>query len=169
MNLPIDLDNKIWPSLHGGYKIPYNASTALKKLRDTNQAKDYNAIFTELWDNLHHQGDVGLASYLALPHLVSICIAKNSLDWNYIGLCVLIENCRLKGDNPEIPKEYQDHYFQALTTFERYLLSNFKTITDRTATRLALALLATLNGLPELGRAIEILDEDEVPNFLENY
>jgi hypothetical protein len=70
---------------------------------------------------------------------------------------------------PELPKEYQDIYFESLTHFERYLLLNFKSITDQTALRLTLALFATVNGQPSLGRAIEILDEDILPEFLEQH
>jgi hypothetical protein len=165
----MDLDNKIWSTLNGGYKIPYNASRPLKKLRDAIRQEDLEVIFTELWDNLHHQGDVGIASYAAVPQLVSICINKKSLDWNFIGLCLLIENCRLEKHNPELPNEYQDAYFQSLNEFERYLLLNFKGITDQTALRLTLALLATVNGQPGLGRAIEILDEGSLPEFLQQF
>lgn len=165
----MDLDNSIWATFQGGYKILYDASRPLKKLRDATRHDEYSVIFTELWDNLHHQGDVGTASYLTIPQLVSICINKKSLDWNFIGLCVLIENCRLEGHNPELPIEYQDLYFEALSQLERYLLLNFKSITDQTALRLALALFATVNGQPNLGRAIEMLDEDILPEFLEQH
>jgi hypothetical protein len=165
--IEMDLDNKIWATLQGGYKIPYNPSRPLKQLRDVTRQEDSEVIFKELWDNLYHQGDVGTASYLAVPQLVSICITKKSLDWNFIGLCVLIENSRLREHNPELPAAYQDYYFDSLTQFERYLLLNFKSITDQTALRLTLALFATLNGQPGLGRAIEMLDEDMLPEFLE--
>lgn len=165
----MDLDNSIWATIEGGYKIPYNASIALKKLRHATRQEELTAIFAELWDNLHHQGDVGTAPYLSVPQLVSICINKKSLDWNFIGLCVLIENCRLKGHNPGLPDEYQDHYFESLSQFERYLLLNFKSITDQTALRLTLSLFATVNGQPELGRAIAILDEHILPEFLEQH
>ena len=131
--------------------------------------KERQEIFNELWENLHHQGHVGLASYLAIPHLIDICIESKSLDWNFIGLCVTIENCRINGENPEIPSQYDDLYFGSLTKFEKYLLANFKNINDRTAFRLALALLATLNGQPGLGKAIEILNDDVVDGFLSKY
>ena len=165
----MDLDNKIWLTAKGGYKIPYNASRPLRRLKEAKNPGEIQVIFSELWDNLHHQGDVGTASYLAVPHLVSICIDKNSLDWNYIGLCVLIENCRLSDQNPDLPEEYQDLYIDSLDRFEKYLLANFKNLTDRTGLRLTLSLFATLNGQPGLGKAIEILDEDAVSGFLEEY
>jgi len=165
----MDLDNTIWSKVEGGTKILYNPSRPLRKLKDTDNPDQIRAIFTELWDNLHHQGDVGTASYLAVPQLVAICIDNNSLDWNYIGLCVVIENCRLNDHNPELPEEVEGLYFDALQRFEKYLLVNFKNISDRTGLRLTLSLFATLNGLPGLGKAIEILDEDLVPEFLEEH
>ena len=78
----MDLDNRSWTTLQGGYKIPHNASKPLKQLRDASRQEEFESIFAELWDNLHHQGDVGTASYLAVPQLVSICITKKSLNWN---------------------------------------------------------------------------------------
>jgi hypothetical protein len=165
----MDLDNKIWSNVEGGYKIPYNASRPLRKLRDATQKDEIENIFAELWENLHHQGDVGLASYLAVPQLVSICIEKKSLDWNFIGLCVLIENSRIEEHNPQLPVEFQDLYFDSLVQFEKYLLLNFKSIADRDALRLTLALFATVNGQPGLGKAIENLDEDLLKEFLEEY
>ena len=165
----MDLDDRIWSTAAGGYKIPYNASRALRKLKAAINPEEWRPIFEELWENLHHQGDVGLASYLAIPQLVSICIEKNSTDWNFIGLCVAIENCRLNDKNPELPPEYQDFYFDSLTRFEKYLLAKFKNISDRTALRLSLSLFAVLNGQPDLSKAIQVLDEDVLPEFLDKY
>jgi len=165
----MDLQDSIWTTLKGCYKIPYDASKPLRNLQSVADREEMQTIFDELWENLHHQGDVGLASYLAVPQLINICIHKKSLDWNFIGLCVLIENCRLDGHNPELPKEYDDIYFASLTQFEKYLLLNFKNITDRTALRLTLALFATVNGQPALGKALEKLDEDVLQVFLEQF
>ena len=168
-DLTMDLDNRLWATFSGGYKIPYDASKPLRKLRDATRQDEYSVIFAELWDNLHHQGDVGLASYLAVPQLLSICINKQSRDCNFIGLCVLIENCRLEPHNPDLPPEYQNLYFDSLKELESYLLLNFKSITDQDALRFSLALLATLNGQPGLGKAIELLDEDLISEFLQQY
>ena len=165
----MDLENNIWTNLDGGYKIPYDASVPLKKLRLTNDTELINKIFAELWDNLHHQGDLGLASYFSVPHLVDICIDRKSLDWNFVGLCVLIENRRLTNDNPLLPKKLEQDYFDALIKFEQYLLTNLKSIQDKTTFRWTLSLFATLNGQRELGKAIEQLDEDILEEFLQQY
>jgi hypothetical protein len=165
----MELEDRNWGLLEGGYRIPYDASKLLRKLKDAVNAKERQEIFDELWENLHHQGHVGTASYLAVPHLIDICIESKSLDLNFIGLCVTIENCRLNGENPELPKQYDNLYFSSLTKFEKYLSGNLKNINDRTAFRLTLSLLATVNGQPGLGKAIEILDEDAVDEFLSQY
>lgn len=165
----MDLDNKIWSTFNGGYKIPFDASIPLKKLRSTSDLKVIADIFADLWGNLHLQGDVGLASYLAVPQLVTICIDKKSFDWNFVGLCVVIEHCRQAEHNPKLPTEYNDIYFDALKKFEQYLLDNFKSIKDPTTLRLTLSLLATLNGQADLGKAIENMDEDVIQEFLEQF
>ena len=162
----MELEDRNWGLLEGGYRIPYDASKPLRKLKGAENANERQEIFDELWENLHQQGDVGMASYLAIPHLIDICIESKSLDWNFIGLCVTIENCRLNGENPELPSQYDDLYFGSLTKFEKYLSVNLKNISDRTAFRLTLSLLATVNGQPRLGKAIENLDEDAVDGFL---
>ena len=106
-HLYMELDDRAWGLLNGGYRIPYDASKPLKKLKGILSQKERREIFNELWENLHHEGNVGLASYLAIPHLIDICIENKSLDRNFIGLCVTIENCRTsKGENPEIPSQY---------------------------------------------------------------
>lgn len=165
----MDLDNEIWGKLSGGYKIHYNASVPLKQLWLTDDSKLIENIFLDLWDNLHHQGDVGFASYLALPQLVNLCINKKSFDWNYIGLCLIIEQCRETEGNPSLPKDFEYEYFDSLEKLEQYLLFNFKKINNPTSIRLTLALFATINKQRKLGKAILNLDEDVLEDFLEQF
>jgi hypothetical protein len=165
----MELADRAWGLLDGGYRIPYDASKPLRKLKEVTSQRERQELLDELWENLHHQGNVGLASYLAVPHLIDLCIESNSLDWNFIGLCLTIENCRINGKNPELPSQFDNLYFSSLTKFEKYLLVNLKNINDRTGFRLALSLLATVNGQPRLGRAIEILDEDVADELLSKY
>ncbi len=50
---------------NGGYGVPYDPEPALKRL-----SSSHEEAISELWENLYHQGDVGLASYAAVPALV---------------------------------------------------------------------------------------------------
>ena len=166
----MNLDNNIWSTLEGAYKIPYDVSLPLKRLQLTNDNSEINQLFDELWENLHHQGDVGIASYMAIPQLVTIYIDRLSLDWNYLSLCVTIEHCRLNIKNPDLPEEFKNYYFNGLKRLEEYLLMNFKKIKDPITLRLALSVFASLNGQAELAKAIEKMDDKEViQEYLKNY
>jgi hypothetical protein len=161
----MDLNAKVWKELDGGYRQNYDASIVLKALKSSREPEETKKLLDELWDNLHHQGDVGLASYLSVPQLILICIEKHSLDSKFIGLVMLIEQCRLLGTNPELPAEFEIEYFTSLANFEQYLLINFKSIYEPESVQNTLALLATLNGLPDLGRILAFLDEDSIEKF----
>ena len=163
----MDLDDRRWGSLEGGYRIPYNAARPLKQLRDTNDARQTELILNEFWENLHHQGDVGLASYLAMPHIIDTLSQRRSFESKFISLIVCIENRRITDSNPQLTQEFDDYYFGALSRFEKYLLENLKQISDREALKNTLAFLATVNGQPGVGKVIEFLDDDEIDEFIE--
>jgi hypothetical protein len=82
----------------------------LKLLEKTDDPGVIHKIWTELWDNLHHQGDVGLASYLAVPQLARIGRLKKLFDWNLLALCNVIEQERHRETNPRLPIEFLDYY-----------------------------------------------------------
>jgi hypothetical protein len=75
----LNLDDTGWKDLRGGYGVPYDVSVALRSMQRGND------VWEELWDELHHQGDIGDASYAAVPQLVSIAGAAESRDWNFMG------------------------------------------------------------------------------------
>lgn len=90
----LNLDDPKWKELNGGYRTPYDASIALRELEAGEDAWD------ELWQELHHQGDVGEASYAAVPHLVRIAGAASEIDRNLFSLVATIEIERHRGGNP---------------------------------------------------------------------
>jgi hypothetical protein len=53
-------------------------------------------IFEELWNELHHQNDVGEASYAAVPYLLEFARKSEKLDWNVFALISTIELSRTK-------------------------------------------------------------------------
>ncbi|MEP4545288.1 MAG: hypothetical protein ABJ000_03855 [Saccharospirillum sp.] len=86
--------------LIGGYGIPYDPQPALDRI-----ASDRSAALDELWENLYHQGDVGPASYSAVPRLV---------DAGELFLVAAIEVARHEPHNPEVPFELRENYERAL-------------------------------------------------------
>lgn len=108
----LSLDDPRWKTYRGGYRIEYDASIRLRKLF---AGEPPGPIFDELWSQLHHQDDVGEASYAAVPYLLEYARTRPRLDWNVFGLISTIELCRTLSDNPPMPVELKDAYFQAIS------------------------------------------------------
>src|SRR5207248_41909 len=109
----LPLDDPKWATYNGGYRIPYDASVPLSRLMRDGASDE---LWDELWQNLHHQGDVGPASFAAIPWLLEFVRRSPVMDWNAIGLIAVIElerphYCR----NRKMPEELVGGYFQALT------------------------------------------------------
>jgi hypothetical protein len=68
----------------------------------------------ELWNELHHQSDVGEASYAAVPHLVRIYRQSRTVDWNTYAIVAVIELARGKGTNPQVPEWLTGSYSSAI-------------------------------------------------------
>ena len=75
----LSLDDNRWNNLTGGYRIQFDPRPLLAKLES---GRDTATNWHELWDELHHQGDVGEASYASVPHLVRIHRKWGLVDWN---------------------------------------------------------------------------------------
>jgi hypothetical protein len=163
------LEDKLWKSLQGGYRTDYNASVPLRQLEETSDKEKIKKIFEELWSELHHQGDVGLASYMAVPQLVRIGTNKGLFDWNLLGLCSVIEQQRHLGQNPPLPSEYENYYFNGLNQLKQFITSNINRQLDKETLRTALSALATCSGQVKLGKAILELDDDVLDEFLEQF
>ena len=86
--------------LIGGYRVPYDPNPALERL-----ASDGSQALDELWGNLYHQGDVGSASYAAVPKLV---------EAGELSLVAAIEVARHEAHNPEVPSSLLHAYEVAL-------------------------------------------------------
>jgi len=163
----LDLTDKRWKELNGGYRIPYDASVPLTKLEGSDKPEVINEVFNELWNELHHQGNVGVASYLAVPQLARIAIDKDLCDWNLLGVCSTIEQQRHVGDNPSLPIEFLEYYNTGLSNLKEFVIQKLKTKLDRTTFIVALSTIATCNGNYKLGKAIlEMEDEEMLDKFL---
>src|SRR5690349_8232747 len=106
----IPLNDKIWGELKGGYRMVYDVSVPLRLLEAADDPKDMDRIYNELFLELHHQGDVDLGSYLAIPQLIRIAKQKGLFDWNILALCATIEQQRHLGKNPPLPTQYLSYY-----------------------------------------------------------
>jgi hypothetical protein len=103
--------DKRWQNLEDGYREKFDPRPQLSKLLANNDTK---VAWHELWEALHHQGDVGEASYAAVPELVRIYRERRELNWNTYAIVGVIELAREDGKNPKVPKWLEIDYFQSI-------------------------------------------------------
>jgi hypothetical protein len=115
----LSLDDPRWSEMEGGYRMPFDPRPLFAQLQ-ANQ--DVKRVWDELWEGLHHQGDVGEVSYAAVPHLVRIHRERGAPDWNIYAIVATIELARDSARNPPIPpwlKPGYDHAIQELADLGR--------------------------------------------------
>lgn len=157
----LSLDDSRWAELRGGYGDLFDPRSLLLRLR---QGED---VWDDLWENLHHQGDVGIASYAAVPHLIHIASSLSLRDWNLFSLVSTIEIERHRKSNPQLPDWLAEGYWQAWTRLLTLALSDLANHTDKTTTRSIIGAIAIAKGLLKLGALISYSDDSEISEVLE--
>ncbi len=157
----LPLNDPRWKTLTGGYRVPYDASVPLARLE---RGED---VWDELWEELHHQGDVGDASYASVPHLVRICGALPRRDWNVYALVSTIEVERHRKSNPPLPEWVGADYERALRDLLALGLSDLGRVEDATTIRSILGAVALAKGALELGAWISFSDDSEIEEMLD--
>lgn len=107
----INFEDVWWSNMTGGYRTPFDPRPLLKRLKTDG---DTTEVWHELWDELHHQGDIGEASFAAVPYLVRYCRERGVIDWNTYAMVAIIELARKEGTNPDVPRWMANDYFQAI-------------------------------------------------------
>lgn len=168
----LSLNDLRWKDFTSGYQIKYDASQSLKQLEAAVSIDAIIQVLDELWDELYHQGDVGTASYLAVPHLVRIGIEKQIIDWRLIGLIASIEIQRYVSTVP-LAEEYKEEYLIALQQVEKLIAINKNSPWEREYASGALAALAASKGQVEMAKVIQELSDPDLTKkfdeFLDNY
>jgi hypothetical protein len=157
----LPLNDPLWSTLAGGYKTPYDPSDALRRL----EAGD--DVWNELWQELHHQGDVGEASYAAVPHLVRIAKLLPRRDWNFYGLVSTIEVGRHQRSNPIVPPWLAPDYKEAMGEVLSLALVDLRAETDRATILSILGAIALGKGYVTLGAMISHSDDSEIIEVLD--
>jgi len=165
----LDLNDPDWSKLEGGYRgAKYDASPALKRLEQAKNIAETDIVYEELWQELHHQGDVGVASYYAVPHLIRIAFETKLINYNILYLPSVIEVQRQK-NNPPIPKELEVSYLEALDKLYDLALIYLADKKDFESTITSLVAIAVSKRQLKLADTLLRLDsEDVIEEFLEN-
>jgi hypothetical protein len=161
----MELDDPRWDRLHGGYRIPYDPRKALGALERGEETK---AAWKELWNELHHQGDVDEASYAAVPHLVRIHAARGIPDANTYAMVAVIELARRADRNPVLPSYLQKAYDAAWRHLVELGIRELGAAKDRDLVSSIIGVIAIAKEQPALGTLSTYFSEDERKEFLKD-
>jgi hypothetical protein len=126
-----------------------------------------SAVWEELWDELHHQGDVDTAAYAAVPHLVRIA-ATGERDWNLYALAATIEVERHRKGNPAVPTWAVDAYSSAWQTLQALALVDLANTNEPLLLRSALSVVALARRDTKLGALLSHFDTSEIDDLAED-
>jgi hypothetical protein len=135
------IEDTRWETLRSAYRSTYDPRGVLRQLAE----RPSEAAWNELWNELHHQGDVDDASYAAVPVLAEIHRNSRSLGWNCYALCATIEIERHRKANPPLPAWVKSEY----------------------EIRSAMSVVAIAKGMLGLGALIGSLDDSELQEILD--
>jgi hypothetical protein len=155
----LSFDDERWNHLTGGYKTPFDPRPCLQKIE---RREDAAAAWQELWEELHHQGDVGDASYAAVPELVRIHRSESAADWNPYALVAIIELARTESKNPEVPDWLQKDYFGSIQELARMGTKDVLSADEPETKRAILGVIAIAAGLRTHGKFLVEYSEDEL-------
>jgi hypothetical protein len=155
----ISLDDVRWLNLTGGYKTPLDPRPLLKRLgTDVNTTE----VWKELWEELYHQGDVGDASFAAVPFLVRSYCERGVIDWNTYAIVAIIELARKEGKNPDVPQWVADDYFQSIRKLAEIGITEILQAETGEDARAILSVIAIEKGLRIYGKYLVNYSEDEL-------
>ncbi|MDZ4402836.1 hypothetical protein [Prosthecobacter sp.] len=162
----LKLDDPRWDTLEGGYHIPYNPVPALKRLQVAKSAAAQSKVYKEFWEELHHQGDLGVCSYACVPQLVRIARVNPPKTYDFFALITVIEVERHEKGNPRMPSYLKAEYTEAWSIVSQLISSTPASSWDVTVTQTACAALAASKGQRILARAYLEMNTDGALRFL---
>ena len=145
-----------------GYKFPFDPRPLLKRLETD---RDTTEVWQELWEELHHQGDVGEASFAAIPFLVRSYREHGVFDWNIYAIVAIIELARKEGKNPDVPRWIADDYFQAIGDLADLGATEVLQAETQDDVRAILSVIAIEKGLRTHGKFLVNYSDDELKDI----
>jgi len=155
----ISLEDVRWSQMTGGYKTLLDPRPLLKRLE---AEYDTTEVWHELWDELHHQGNVGEASFAAVPFLVASYRERGVINWNTYAIVAIIELARKNGENPDVPQWLAEDYFQAIRKLAETGATEILRAETAEDARAILSVIAVERGLRTHGKLLVNYSDEEL-------
>jgi hypothetical protein len=148
------LEDSRWAELRNGYRVTYDARPLVRRFATGN---DLDNCWDEIWDKLHHQGDVDTASYAALPHLIRMSGAQKR-DWNIYSYATTISLEAGREQNPAIPNFMEPGFGETMGELFELAIADLRLGVSPIMVRCILGFMAVHKRTPKLARAIADID-----------
>ncbi|MBT9588778.1 hypothetical protein IV102_35920 [bacterium] len=159
-----------WSHYKSGYNRRHYDCEGL--IRELQQSGPTEGFWDQLWGELHHQGDVGEASYAILPHLVKYLSHFQGALTEWLAFAATVEECRQNLDgqnNPPLPTEIASAYYHALRDLIALTLARSPRQSTEEDVRYLASLIAFTHGQPRLGKAYPDFSAEEAERWLTGY
>ena len=156
-----------WQGARGGSRAPYDPRPLIRRIAAA--PMDAKGAWQALWENLYHEGEIGLASLLTVPLLAALRSNTGVPDWNIHALASAIEEARLRDGVAQLPGLHFSQYENAISALARLALLDLALDDDPTLVRAALGMVAFARQLPTVGALISGFTEDEDREILRTY
>lgn len=162
----LPLDDPRWVKYRGGYnRAPFDVVSLIRRLLDHGATEEF---WKTVWNDLHHQGDVGEASYAIVPYLVEHQSRQRELDEQLYHYCAVVEIARLESGNPAIPPEIEFAYANALRQLPAIGASLLNRACSEATVMGVAAMTALTAGHRTLARAYLEFGREDAVEYLRN-
>jgi len=148
-------DGGEWSTLRDVDGAAYDPRPALLRLKSGD-----DSAWDELWPHLHREGQVGDASYAALPEIVRLHQQSGVTDWRTYTFAVMVEDARRNGRNPPVPDWLREDYAKVWHELEFLALGDFPTAKGDLLVHSIIATLAMAKDSVTLARIATFAEEE---------
>ena len=138
----ISFDHEVWSEFTSSTAARDELLECFSRLYEN---ADDEEMWTQLYDDLHYQGDITQISYAAVPHILEIERKAHKFNFNGFALIALIEHCRSTNEQPRAG-EIADAYKKALNDVLTVVANNPLKEWDDRLTASILACIAFAHG-----------------------
>jgi hypothetical protein len=160
---PFPLSDSRWKSYQGGYRQPFDARPLVEALRSSPNDR---SLWDTVWNELHHQGDIGEASYAFVTHLPSLITQAERPIEQALSFAAVVERQRCVSNNPPLPPELDCSYHAALRELLTISITAWPVTASPGKISAFCSLLAVASGQPVLSKAYFELGINEAKSFL---
>lgn len=166
----LPLTDERWSSYRTGYnRRPYESVRLIEHMRQHGLTEWF---WDQVWSELHHQGDIGEASYAVLPYLVEHVRNLDAVDAQVVAYACVVEECRRNEHgqgNPPVPHEVAPSYESALHALPVVVLSKAPEFWNEDLVRYVASLIALTHGQAKLAEAYQDFTAQEAERWLKVY